>query len=125
MFRRGIETMRRFIIEVGLGVDQHGQDNTRAAEKAVQDAIHRSCLCGLREVAGVRNGDDILVEVSLGVPNPDSVDRERVLKALPIGRKTITVQKGGLSGKTLLIPEMGDKTDEMIAAVAMITVYVP
>jgi len=44
---------------------------------------------------------------------------------LPLGRKKITVQKGGLSGKTLFQPELGDKTDEMIAAVAMVTVYVP
>ena len=117
--------MRRFVIEVGMGVDQHGQDNTRAAEKAVQDAIHRSCLCGMREVAGIKSPDEILVEVLIGCPNPDSVDTERVLKALPIGRRKITVQKGGLSGKTLFIPEMGDKTDEMIAAVAMVTVYVP
>jgi uncharacterized protein (TIGR02058 family) len=53
------------------------------------------------------------------------VDTEKVLQALPIGRKKINVQKGGLSGKTLFIPEMGDKTDEMIAAIAMVTVYVP
>jgi len=117
--------MRRFVIEVGMGVDQHGQDNTRAAEKAVQDAIHRICLCGMREVAGIKHPDEILVEVLIGCPNPDSVDTARVLKALPLGRKKIAVQKGGLSGKTLFIPEMGDKTDEMIAAVAMVTVYVP
>ena len=28
--------LRRFVIEVGMGVDQHGQDNIRAAEKALQ-----------------------------------------------------------------------------------------
>jgi uncharacterized protein (TIGR02058 family) len=117
--------LKRFIIEVGMGVDQHGQDNTRAAEKAVQDAIHRSCLCGLREVAGLKDSQDMIVEVLIGCPNPESVDKERVLKVLPLGKKTIEVRKGGLSGKTIFLPELGDKTDEMIVANAMVTVYVP
>ena len=117
--------LRRFVIEVGMGVDQHGQDNTRAAEKAVQDAIHRSCLCGLREVAGLKNSADMVVEILVGCPNPESVDKERVLKVLPFGQKKIEVRKGGLSGKTLFQPELGDKTDEMVVANAIVTVYVP
>jgi uncharacterized protein (TIGR02058 family) len=117
--------VRRFIVEVGMGVDQHGQDNTRAAEKAVQDAIHRSCLCGLREVVELKSPNDMLVEVLIGCPNPESVNREQVLKVLPVGRKKIEVQKGGLSGKTVMIPELGDKTDDLIVANAVVTVYVP
>lgn len=117
--------LRRFIIEVGMGVDQHGQDNTRAAEKAVQDAIHRSCLCGLKEVAGLKNPADMVVEVLIGCPNPESIDRERVLKVLPFGQKKIEVRHGGLLGKTLFQPELGDKTDELVVANAIFTVYVP
>ena len=118
-------SLRRFVVEVGMGVDQHGQDNTRAAEKAVQDAIQRSCLCGLREVAGLKNSADMVVEVLIGCPSPETVDKERVLKALPLGQKKIEVRHGGLSGKTVFLPELGDKSDEMIVANAIITVYVP
>jgi len=117
--------LRRFVIEVGMGVDQHGQDNTRAAAKAVQDAIQRSCLCGLREVAGLKSPADMVVEVLIGCPSPESVDREKVLQVLPFGRKKIEVRPGGLSGKTLFQPELGDKTDEMVVANAIVTVYVP
>ncbi len=116
---------RRFIIEVGMGVDQHGQDDTRAAEKAVQDAIHRCCLCGLREVAGIKNPHDILVEVIIGCPHPERVDLEKVLQALPIGQKKIEVRSGGLIGRTIAVPEFGDKNEELIVANAIITVYVP
>lgn len=116
---------RRFIIEAGMGVDQHGQDDTRAAEKAVQDAIHRSCLCGLREVLEIKNPQDILVDVVIGCPHPESVDKERVLSALPIGQKRIEVRPGGLLGRTLYAPEFGDKNEELIIANALITVYVP
>jgi len=117
--------LRRFIIEVGMGVDQHGQDDTRAAEKAVQDAIHRSCLCGLREVAGLKNPADMVVEILIGCPHPESVDQDRVLKVLPFGQKKIEVRQGGLLGKTLFQPELGDKNDEMVVANAIVTVYVP
>jgi uncharacterized protein (TIGR02058 family) len=118
-------TMKRFIIEVGMGVDQHGQDNTRAAEKAVQDAIHRSCLCGLREVAGLKSMNEVAVEVLIGCPDPESVDQEKVLKVLPLGRKKIEVRKGGLLGKTLFLPELGDRTDGLVVANAIVTVSVP
>lgn len=117
--------MKRFIIEVGMGVDQHGQNNTRAAEKAVQDAICRSCLCGLREVAGLKSLEEARIEVLIGCPDPESVDRERVLGALPLGQKRIEVRKGGLLGKTLFLPELGDRTDELVVANAIVTVYVP
>ena len=117
--------LRRFIVEVGMGVDQHGQDNTRAAEKAVQDAIHRSCLCGLKEVAGLKDPAAMMVEVLIGCPKPESIDRERVLRVLPFGQKRIEVREGGLLGKTLFQPELGDKSDEMIVANAIVTVYVP
>lgn len=118
-------TWRCFIIEVGMGVDQHGQDDTRAAEKAVQDAIHRCCLCGLREVVGIKDPQDILVEVVIACPHPETVDKERVLKVLPIGQKRIEVRPGGLLGRTLFAPEFGDKTAELIVVNALITVYVP
>ena len=50
--------MGRFIIELGMGADLHGQDVTKAAKKAVEDAISMSCLCGLREVLGIGNLND-------------------------------------------------------------------
>ena len=42
--------MGRYIIEFGMGTDFHGQDVSKAAAKAVKDAVSRSCLCGLSEV---------------------------------------------------------------------------
>ena len=44
--------MRRFVIELGTGVDQHGQDNTRAAEKS-RPGCHPSQL-SLRDARGRR-----------------------------------------------------------------------
>ncbi len=44
------ENLRRFVLEFGMGLDQHGQDVTNAACKAVKDAVARSCLSGLLEI---------------------------------------------------------------------------
>ena len=45
--------MKKFIVEFGMGTDFHGQDVTKAARKAVRDAVSRSCLCGLEDVLGL------------------------------------------------------------------------
>ena len=36
--------MKRIILEMGTGNDLHGQDYTKAAKRAVQDAMHHSSL---------------------------------------------------------------------------------
>ena len=41
---------KKYIVEIGMGADLHGQDVTKAGRKAVKDAISHSCLCGLQEI---------------------------------------------------------------------------
>lgn len=43
---------KRFVIEMGMGIDQHGQDPTVAAARAVRNAIAHNALPGVWEVAG-------------------------------------------------------------------------
>jgi len=45
-------TKKRFVVELGYGADLHGGDVTKAAQRAVKDAISRSCLCGLFDILG-------------------------------------------------------------------------
>ena len=47
--------LKRYVVEFGMGLDIHGQDAGKAAQKAVKDAVSRSCLCGLSEVLGLRD----------------------------------------------------------------------
>ena len=35
-------TDQRFIIEMGMGNDQSGEDYTKAARRAIEDAVHHS-----------------------------------------------------------------------------------
>ncbi len=85
---------KRYITEMGMGVDVHGGDQTSAAERAVFDAIHHSSL-NFFKVLG-KSPDDMVIDVLIGAPDPDKVDKSLIEKALPYGTVSVTIQKGGL-----------------------------
>ena|SRR5260363_143556 len=87
-------TRVRCITEMGMGVDVHGRDATKAAKRAVSDAIRHSSLGFFRMVG--KTPQDMLVDVTIGVPNPEAVDTAAVAKELPYGTVTVTAVKGGL-----------------------------
>jgi uncharacterized protein (TIGR02058 family) len=84
----------RVILELGSGNDLHGKDYTKAALRAVNDALHHSSLSFVRTLGVDR--DTIDVEVTIGVQKPEQVDLEHVKAALPVGRVTVKAVKGGL-----------------------------
>ena len=85
---------RALVHEFGMGVDVHGGDSTKAACRAVSDAIRHSSLPLLRQY--LEGGGRILIDVMVGVPNPDSVDVEQVQRELPVGEITVCAVEGGL-----------------------------
>lgn len=119
--------MRPFVVELGMGVDLHGQNATKAAQRAVRDAMTRNSLPGLRHIAGVADRSQLLIDVVIAVPVPaEEVDGGAVLEVIPFGRKSIRVVAGGmLAGSGVVIEEMGDKSDAIIVANACVTVSVP
>ncbi|HWO40465.1 MAG TPA: Lin0512 family protein [Candidatus Eisenbacteria bacterium] len=84
----------RCVTEMGMGVDVHGLDYTTAAKRAVFDALHHSSL-GFQRLVG-KSADDMRVDVTIGVPKPEAVDRDAVLATLPHGTGHINVVHGGL-----------------------------
>ena len=115
---------KRLIIEMGMGIDQHGQDPTVAAARAVRNAIANNALPGVWEIAGLSDPDEMIVEVKVAVPYPEQVREEEVLAVLPFGRKTLTVESGGMVVQGKAIPRLNDKNDEMLIAVAAVTVLI-
>jgi uncharacterized protein (TIGR02058 family) len=103
---------KALVHEFGMGVDVHGRDSTKAACRAVADALRHSSLPLLRPY--LDGGGRILVDVTVGVPAPDAVNVEAVARELPVGEVTVYAVEGGL-----LVPG----TDTLIACAA-ITVYV-
>ena len=85
---------KRVILEMGSGNDLHGGDYTKAAVRAVEDAIHHSSLTFIRTL-GI-DPRTMQVEVTIGVQRPEKVDAGVVKTVLPHGQVTVNVVKGGL-----------------------------
>jgi uncharacterized protein (TIGR02058 family) len=83
-----------YVLEFGMGVDVHGGNGTTAACRAVSDAIRHSSLPFFRDVR--ERGGRMLVDVTVGVPDPGSVDLDRVRQELPHGEITVRAVDGGL-----------------------------
>ena len=86
---------KRVILELGTGNDLHGGDYTKAALRAVQDALHHSSLAMIRSLK-IDSKTQMFVNVTIGVQQPDKVDVERVRASLPHGIVTVKAVKGGL-----------------------------
>ncbi|AOT72501.1 Lin0512 family protein [Geosporobacter ferrireducens] len=115
---------KRYIIELGWGADLHGQDVTKAAERAVKDAISRSCLCGLREILEMKDLNEVRVHITVATPHPNLVNQEKVMKVLPIGKKSIEVREGGMEVPGLYVKDFGDLKDSIVVANACVEVSV-
>jgi uncharacterized protein (TIGR02058 family) len=115
---------KRFIVELGTGIDLHGEDVTNAACRAVRDAVSSSCLCGLVEILKLEEMDQVRVDILIGCPKPDEVDREKVAAEVPIGQKTVEVTFGGLQVKGLCVPRFGPDCDQIVMANAAVTVWI-
>ena len=103
---------RRVILDMGTGNDLHGGDYTKAALRAVQDAIHHSSLAMIRSL-GV-DSKTMQVDVTIGVQQPGKVDAEKVKASLPHGKVTVKVVKGGLD-----VPDETGKDTAVIASAAV------
>ena len=115
---------KRLVIETGTGIDQHGQDATAAAARAVRDAVSRVSIVGLLEVFELGDLNEMLVDVLIACPRPGEVNTDLVLEALPFGQKNIRVVEGGMVVHGHSIESLGDSSDEIIIANAAITVSI-
>ncbi len=86
--------LKSMIMEFGMGADILGGDYTKAAVRAVENALRRN---GIRfaDALGMSK-HDFLVKVTIGVTRPDLVDRDRVAAVLPYGQREVAVEEGGL-----------------------------
>jgi uncharacterized protein (TIGR02058 family) len=107
--------LRRCLLELGTGVDLHGKDPTKAARRAVSDALRHSSVA-FPHVFGY-DSQTMSVEVNIAVPYHDMVRPGEVLLELPYGRKSINVVEGGLE-----VSGGGQSGDSTIMANAAIIV---
>jgi uncharacterized protein (TIGR02058 family) len=115
---------KRYIVEIGTGADLHGEDVTKAACRAVRDAISRSCLCGLVEIMGVEDLQTMQVDILVASPRPDDVDLEQVKITAPIGQKTARSVAGGMVVEGLCVPHFAPDCSQIVVVNAAVTVSI-
>ncbi|SFE66720.1 conserved hypothetical protein [Sulfitobacter brevis] len=86
---------QRVIIEMGMGNDLHGMDYTKAAARAIDDALRHSSLplFGVLELPH----DAMRVQVTVAVHEPDKIDIAALTARLPRGRAEVRAVFGGLN----------------------------
>jgi uncharacterized protein (TIGR02058 family) len=87
-------TKKRMVLEIGMGTDIRGADPTKAACRALRDALWHNSL-SIATALG-QPLDAMIIDVHIGVPRPEMVDKAQVLAVLPYGKATVSVTEGGL-----------------------------
>ncbi|KHA52704.1 Lin0512 family protein [Sulfitobacter geojensis] len=102
-----LTNMHRVIIEMGMGNDLHGMDYTKAAGRAIDDALRHSSL-PLFAVTGVAH-EEMQVQVTIGVQEPDKLDLAALTAKLPRGKAEVRAVQGGLNvpagGETIVVAQ--------------------
>ena len=97
----------RVAMELGMGTSLRAEDYTKAAVRALKDALWHNSL-SMADAFGFPR-DSMIVDIEIAVQNPNAVDADTVKAVLPYGQGTVKVVKGGLdvpkpdgAGKTII-----------------------
>ena len=104
--------VKRMVLEIGMGTDLGGEDWTKAACRAVRDALWHNSLT-VADAFGVGR-DGMLIEAVIGAGAPGEVDQAKVAAEFPYGTVTVRVEEGGMA-----IPKE-DGTNTILANAAII-----
>jgi len=116
---------KRYLVEFGTGVDVHGMDVSKAAAKALRDAISHCCMVGLTEYAELTNlSEQISLDIVIACPHKEKLDVEKALTGLPAYKHmNVKVVDGGMEIDGMDLPGIvGGRT--IVVVNAGITVWV-
>ena len=86
--------IKRLLTEFGMGSSLRRCDYTKAAVRAVKDALGHNAI-NIAELVG-KEKTEMLVDVQIGVQEPESVNVSSVSKIFPYGKVSVQVVHGGL-----------------------------
>jgi len=106
--------LKRYLTEMGMGVDVHGGDYTKAAKRAVSDAIRHSSINFFPHIEYTR--DDMQLQVKIAAQKPEQIDKSAVAAEFPYGNVTIEPTLGGLD----VLAENGQDLMVIVNAVVLV-----
>lgn len=105
---------KRMVVEMGMGTDLQGGDYTKAAVRALRDALWHNSLT-VAPAFGLPR-ESMKIEVNIGVAKPEQVDIEQVRAVLPYGSSSVEVVEGGLD----IVSDCGTKITVVANAAAVV-----
>ncbi|HBJ26785.1 Lin0512 family protein [Cobetia sp.] len=84
----------RMVTQFGMGTSIRSQNYTEAAARGIRDALWHNSL-NVADAFGFPK-EAMLIEVEIGVQQPDKVDSDALLGIFPYGQPSVRVVKGGL-----------------------------
>lgn len=97
-----------------MGVDVHGGDYTKAAKRAVSDAIRHSSINFFPHIEYTK--DDMQLQVKIAAQKPELIDKNAVAAEFPYGTVTIEPELGGLD----VLAENGEDLMVIVNAVVLV-----
>ena len=107
---------KRVAMEFGMGTSLRRADYTRAAVRALNDALWHNSL-SMAEAFGFEKSD-MIVDVEIGVQQPNAVDITSVKAVIPYGQGDVRVVHGGLD-----MPKLNGDGATIIANAAVIVSF--
>lgn len=86
--------LKPMVTQIGTGTDLQGEDYTKAARRALSNALRRNSLT-IAPALGL-DREQMQVTIRIGVARPDRVDADAVAADLPYGRRSVEVVEGGM-----------------------------
>lgn len=106
----------RILHEFGMGSSLRRRDYTEAASRALKDALWHNSV-SVAPAFGFPK-EAMLIDVEIGVQEPERVDVSKLMDIFPYGQPSITVKKGGLD-----VPKPDGEGVTVIANVAVIVSF--
>jgi len=111
--------LRRMVVEFGMGTDLGGRDYTKAAIRAVKDALWHNSLT-VADAFGVPR-DEMQIEVHIGAGEPDQIDKQAVAATFPYGKAVVHPVQGGMD----IVKEDGVDRTVLVNAAVIVSLDLP
>ena len=85
---------KRVVTQFGMGTSIRSRNYTEASARAIRDALWHNSL-NVADAFGFPR-EAMIIDVEIGVQQPDLVDTDALLSIFPYGQPSVTVVKGGL-----------------------------
>ena len=106
--------LNRLVLELGMGTALRSGSYTKAACRAVQNALWHNSLA-LVELFGAEK-DAMVITVEIACQNPEKVDCEKVAAEFPYGQVSVAAVPGGLD---IIPPDRPSATPTIMAHAAI------